>query len=110
MFFSCTVPPVMIISSDGQQTSAPVYTVTLSLPDISFPRSKLIIISTLIPADSVPITDDYPLSSQYSVTFNELIAGAEYSYSIRIVLRTNTSVDVSIPVTGSFTLSKYCCA
>ncbi|XP_064393477.1 uncharacterized protein LOC135340957 isoform X2 [Halichondria panicea] len=95
-------PPVTIASSTGQPTSA--YTITLTLPEINYPHSELIIISTLTPTDSVPITDDFPFSSQYSVTFNRLSDGVVYSYSIRVVLRTNTSLDVSIPVTGSFTL------
>ncbi len=34
--------------------------------------------------------------------------GVVYSYSIRIVLGRNTSIDVSIPLTGSFQLSKHC--
>ncbi len=105
--FFCTVP-LIVISSAGQTTSA--YTITLKLPEISYSRSELIIISTLTPTDSAPITDDYPLSSQYSVTFNGLSVGVVYSYSIRIVLRTNTSIDVSIPVTGSFTICKHRCA
>ena len=98
----------MIISSAGQQMSAPAYTVTLTLPEISYPRSELIIISTLTPADSAPITDDYPLSSQYFVTFHGLNAGVEYSYVIRIVLQRSNSINVSIPLTGSFTISKNC--
>ncbi len=100
------VPSVMIISSAGQQTSSPVYTVTLTLPVISYPRSELILISTLTPADAAPITDDYPLSSQYFVTFHGINAGVEYSYVIRIVLRRSNSINVSIPLTGSFTISK----
>ncbi len=107
MIFSLLVaPPVTIVSSTGQPTSA--YTITLTPPEINYPHSELIIISTLTPTDSVPIIDDFPLSLQYSVSFNGLSAGVEYSYSIRIVLRTNTSVDVSIPLMGSFILSKHC--
>ncbi|XP_064394063.1 uncharacterized protein LOC135341428 isoform X2 [Halichondria panicea] len=102
-FFS-PVPSVMIISSAGQQTSSPAYTVTLTLPVISYPRSELIIISTLTLADAAPITDDYPLSSQYFVTFHGINAGVEYSYVIRIVLRRRNSINVSIPLTGSFTI------
>ena len=75
----------MIISSAGQTTSAytitlklpETYTITLKLPDheISFLHSRLVIISTLTPADSIPITDEYPLSS-HSVTFIGLSTGA----------------------------------
>ena len=106
IILSLVAPPVTIVSSTGQPTSA--YTITLTLPEINYPHSELIIVSTLTPTDSAPITDDYPLSSQYSVTFNGLSVGVVYSYSIRIVLRRNTSIDVSIPLTGSFQLSKHC--
>ncbi len=106
IILSLLVAPVTIVSSTEQPTSA--YTITLTLPEINYPHSELIIMSTLTPTDSAPITDDYPLSSQYSITFNGLSVGVVYSYSIRIVLRRNTSIDVSIPLTGSFQLSKHC--
>ncbi len=107
-FLSPVVSPATIVGSAGQQTSA--FILTLTLPRISYSQSELFIVSTLTPADSAPIVNDFPLSSQYSVIFSGLSAGVEYSYSIRIVLRTNTSVDVSIPLMGSFTLCKQCCA
>lgn len=102
------VPPATIVNSVGQQTSA--YTLILTFPLISYSQTELLIISTLTPADSAPIINDYPLSSQYSVTFNGLRTGVEYTYSVRIVLRSNTSVDVYIPLMRSFTLCKQCCA
>ncbi len=101
----------MIVSSSGQQESntSYTYTVTLTLPTTlsSYSPSELIIISTLTPNDTRPITDDYPPSpTQYSVTFRALRVGVAYSYHIRIVLRGNNSVDVFIPFQGSFILSK----
>ena len=100
----------MIRSSVGGQTSTPGYTVTLTLPITlsSYSPSELIIISTLTPNDTTPITDNYPLSSTYySVTFPTLRVGVAYSYYIKIVLRGNNSVDVFIPFQGSFTLSNH---
>ncbi len=102
-------PLPMIVSSSSQQGSNSFFTVTLLLPStlISYSPSELIIISTLTPNDTAPITDDYPLSStQYSVTVSALRVGVAYSYHIRIVLRGNNSVNVFIPFQGSFTLSK----
>ncbi len=100
--------PPMILNSAVQQTSTPGFTVTLSLPTaLSYSPSELVIISTLTPNDTAPITDDYPSSSQYSVSFPSLRVGVAYSYYIRIVLRGNSSIDVFIPFQGSFTLSKH---
>ncbi len=97
----------MILNSAGEQTSTPGYTVSLSLPALSYSPSELLIISTLTPNDTAPITNNYPLSSQYSVSFPALRVGVAYSYYIRIVLQGNNSIDVFIPFQGSFTLSKH---
>ncbi len=42
------------------------------------------------------------LGMQYSITFNNLMADTSYTFTIRIVLRANTTVDVVPAAMGSF--------
>ena len=96
------------ISSIGQQVSVPCYQVTFPLPEVSYLPEELVIISSLIPNDIEPMINNFTdSSSQHTTTYCNLSPGVEYSYTIRIVLQSNTSVDIADPVTGSFTLSEW---
>ena len=88
----------------GQQVC---YQVTFPLRDVPYLPEELVVISSLIPNDVEPIISRFTeSSSQHVVTYCNLFPGVEYSYTIRMDLQSNTSVDVADPVTGSFTLSK----
>ena len=92
------------ISSVGQQVC---YQVTFPLPEVPYLPEELVIISSLTPNDVEPMISKFTeSSSQHTTTYCNLSPGVEYSYTIRIVLQSNNSVDVADPVTGSFTLSK----
>ncbi len=81
------------------------YTVRLSLPFTGYPPSDLLIVSTLSPPHSDPITLPFPsTTNQVTVTFTELTAGVDYTYTTRVVLASNQSNDVASPVTGEFNL------
>ena len=93
------------ISSVGQQVC---YQVTFPLPDVPYLPEELVIISSLTPNDVEPTISKFTQSPlQHTATYCDLSPGVEYSYTIRIVLQSNTSVDVADPVTGFFTLSKW---
>ena len=100
-----TIPVTTAISSVGQQVC---YQVTFPLPKVPHLPEELVIISSLTPEDVEPMISKFTESSlQHTTAYCNLSPGVEYSYTIRIVLHSNTSVDVADPVTGSFTLSKY---
>ncbi len=82
------------------------YTVRLSLPFTGYPPSDLLIVSTLSPPHSDPITLPFPSNAnQITVTFTELTAEVVYTYTIRVVLASNQSNDVASPVTREFSLT-----
>ncbi len=82
------------------------YTIRLSLPFTGYPPSDLLIVSTLSPPHSDPITLPFPSTTkQVMMTFTELTAGVLYTYNTRVVLASNQSNDVVSPVTGEFSLT-----
>ena len=95
--------PATIITVQEETPSDTSYRVRLSLPFTGYPPSDLLIVSTLSPPHSDPIT--LPTTNQVTVTFTELTAGVDYTYTIRVVLASNQSNDVVSPVTGEFSLT-----
>ncbi len=100
--------PATIITIQEETPSDTSYRVRLSLPFTGYPPSDLLIVSTLSPPHSDPINlpFEFPsITNQVTVTFTELTAGVDYTYTIRVVLASNQSNDVVSPVTGEFSLT-----
>ena len=47
------------------------------------------LISTVSPEDTAPVTDNFPFSYQYTLTFTDLNPGVDYNYTVEIVRRNN---------------------
>ena len=95
------------IFSVGQKLFVPCYLVTFPLPEVTHLPEELVIISSLAPNDVTPmISNITETSSQHTLRFCDLSTGVEYSYTIRIALRSDTNIDVVDPLTGTFTISK----
>ncbi|XP_064404265.1 uncharacterized protein LOC135349646 [Halichondria panicea] len=102
-----TVPATMITVQEVRPSGSS-YMVRLSLPFTGYPPSDLLIVSTLSPPDSGPITLPFPYTTnQITVTFIDITAGVFYTYTIRIILASNQSNDVVFPVTGNFILALH---
>ena len=93
------------VSSTGQQVFVPCYLVTFQLPEVPYLPKELAIISSLTPNDAAPIIISN-ISSQHTVRFCDLSTGVEYSYTIRIALRSDTNIGVVDSLMGTFTISK----
>lgn len=68
-------------------------------------HNSLLIMSSISPPHAPVILGDYPASSdQYLVTFSGLQSRKVYTYDMRsrVVLKSNRSANIGIPVTGSF--------
>ena len=89
--------------TQGQPTDTS-QTITITLPFTEYQPEQLLIISTVEPpSDDGPIMADFTSPSmQYTVTFTDLDPATEYTFTIRIVLRSNKTVDVVPAVSGSF--------
>ena len=86
----------------GQPTDTS-HTVTITLPLTPYQPEELLIISTVEPSNGDPIMANFSRPGmQYSVTFDDLMAGTSYTFTVRIVLRTNTTVDVVQAAMGLF--------
>ncbi len=80
------------------------HTLTITLPLTPYQPEELLIISTVEPSDGDPIMANFSRPGmQYSVTSDNLMADTPYTFTVRIVLRANTTVDVVPAVMGSFT-------
>ena len=100
--------PATMITVQEVRPSGSSYMVRLSLPFTGYPPSDLLIVSTLSPPDSGPITLPFPYTTnQITVTFIDITAGVFYTYTIRIILASNQSNDVVFPVTGNFILALH---
>ena len=100
--------PATMITVQEITPSDTNYTVRLSLPFTGYPPSDLLIVSTLSPPHSDPITLLFPYTTnQITVTFTDITAGVFYTYTIRVVLASNQSNDVVFPVTGNFILALH---
>ncbi len=100
--------PATMISVQEVRPFGFSYTFRLSLPFTGYPPSDLLIVSTLSPPHSDPITLPFPSNAnQITVTFTELTAGVFYTYTIRVILASNQSNDVFFPVTGEFILALH---
>ncbi len=99
-----SVPSSEISNVTQGETTATSHSVTVTLPLTMYPPEELLIISSVSPPDSVPTMVNFtgPLI-KYTVTFNNLKPATDYIFSIRIVLRTDNTLNVVAPVTGTFT-------
>ncbi len=84
----------------GQPTDTS-HTVTITLPLTPYQPEELLIISTVQPSNPIMANFSRP-GMQYSVTFDDLMAGTSYTFTVRIVLRANTTVDVVQAAIGLF--------
>ena len=79
------------------------HTVTITLPLTPYQPEELLIISTVEPSDGNSIMANFSRPAmQYSVTFDDFMADTSYTFTVRIVLRANTTVDVVPAATRSF--------
>ncbi len=79
------------------------HTVTITLPLTPYQPEELLIISTVEPVSITTLVANFSRPAmQYSVTFDNLMADTSYNFTIRIVLRANTTVDVVSSATGAF--------
>ncbi len=86
----------------GQPTDTS-HTVTITLPLTPYQPEELLIISTVEPSDGNSIMANFSRPAmQYSVTFDDFMADTSYTFTVRIVLRANTTVDVVPAATRSF--------
>ncbi len=78
-------------------------TITITLPLTPYQPEELLIISTVEPSnkDTILANFSHP-GMQYSITFDDLMAGTSYTFTVRIVLCANTTVDVVQPAMGTF--------
>ncbi len=84
-------------------TTDTTHTVTITLPLTLYQPEELLVISTVQPSNDNPIMANFSRPAMhYSVTFDNLIADTSYTFTLRIVLRVNTTVDVVPAATGSF--------
>ena len=81
-------------------TSHPV---TITLPLTPYQPEELLIISTVQPSNGNPMMANFSRPGmQYSMTFDNLMVGTSYTFTVRIVLRANTTVVVVQPAMGLF--------
>ncbi len=79
------------------------HTVTITLPLTPYQPEERLIISTVEPSNGDPIMANFSRPGmQYSVTFDNLNADTSYTFTIRIVLHANTTVDVVPAAMGLF--------
>ncbi len=99
-----TAVPERTISNvmQGQPTDTS-HTVTITLPLTPYQPEELLIISTVEPSNGNPIMANFSCPGmQYSMTFDNLMAGTSYTFTVRIVLHANTTVDVVPAALESF--------
>ncbi len=78
-------------------------TITITLPLTPYQPEELLIISTVEPSNGNPIMANFSRPAmQYSVTFDNLMADTTYTFTVRIVLRANPTVDVVSAAMGLF--------
>ena len=100
-----SVPSLMITDVIQDQPTDTSQTITITLPLTEYQPEQLLIITTVEPpSDDGPIMANFTSPSmQYTVTFTDLDPATEYTFTIRIFLRSNNTVDVVQPVSGNFT-------
>ena len=100
-----SVPSSEISNVTQGETTATSHSITVTLPLTVYPSGELLIVSTVSPPDSALIMNNFTGPSiKYTVAFNNLKPATEYIFSIRIVLRTDNTMNVVAPVTGVFTM------
>ncbi|XP_064393493.1 mucin-2-like [Halichondria panicea] len=100
---SFTVPDrttSIVMQGPTTDTSHPV---TITLPLTPYQPEELLIISTVQPSNGNPMMANFSRPGmQYSMTFDNLMVGTSYTFTVRIVLRANTTVVVVQPAMGLF--------
>ncbi len=83
------------------------FTAITNLPLTEYRPDQLQIIVSLTPNDAAPVVADFPASYQYTVMFSGLMAGTSYTYTVRVVRRSDMT-DVVDAFVGSFTIVVFC--
>ena len=113
------VPSFMITGLTQGIPTDTSHTITITLPLTEYQPEQLLIISTVEPPSKYgPIKANFTSPSmQYTVTFTDLDPATEYTFTIRIVLRSDKNVDVVPPANATFTTTgentrsiNTCCA
>ena len=103
MTLPISVPSLVITDLIQGQPTDTSQTITITLPLTEYQPEQLVIVSTVEPPDDGPIMADFTSPSvQYTVAFTDLDPATEYTFTIRIVLRSDNTVDVVPRVTGAF--------
>ena len=101
------VPDRNITSPNGGMMSGTSFTVTLDLPITEFQPDQLQIIISLSPNDTAPVVANFPANYQYTVMFSSLMPGTSYTYTVRVVRRSDM-MNVVEPFERSFTVVVLC--
>jgi len=95
----------MVINGVFHHRPKIIQTVSMALPITQYQAQDLLIISSLQPPVLPSIVDNYTApGALYNMTFSPLDPEIDYNtnYTVRIVLRSNNTVDVVPPFQGSF--------
>ena len=107
LFKLCTVPSLVITDLTQDQPTDTSQTITITLPLTEYQPEQLVIISTAsaLGEDETVRANFTSPSVQYTVTFTDLDPATGYTFTIRIVLRSDNTVDVVTANNGTFTTS-----
>ena len=102
-FYSIAVPGKSITDIIQGQPTDTRHNVTITLPLTPYQPEELLIISTLRPVSIAALVANFSRPAmQHLLTFDNLMPDTSYNFTIRIVLRANTTVDVVSSATGYF--------
>ena len=80
------------------------FTVPVNLQITEYQPDQLQIIVSLSPNDTAPVVIYFPASYQYTVMFSGLMAGTSYTYTVRVVRRSDMT-DVVEPFVADFLIA-----
>ena len=100
--FPHIVPGRNITIEDDEMVLYSSFTFTTNLPITEYRPDQLQINISVTPNDAAPVAADFPASYQYTVMFSGLMTGTSYTYTVRVVRRSDMT-DVVDSFVGSFT-------
>ena len=80
------------------------FTAIVNPPLTEYLPDQLQIIVSLSPNDTAPVVADFPASYQYTVMFSSLMPGTSYTYTVRVVRRSDMT-DVVEPFVADFLIA-----
>ncbi len=80
------------------------FTATVNLPITEYRPDQLLVITSFTPNDFTPVVADFPASYQYTVMISSLIPGTSYTYTVRVVRRSDMT-DVVEPFVADFLIA-----